>query len=184
MVHKLQEGRMIKPCPSYIGYSATSDGKIISHRRKGKGIQRGSKVLIDTDFKYELRQTKNKKGYLQVSVVLSCGRITSVSSHRLIADAFHGKCPDGFQVRHLNGNNADNRPENLQYGTAKENAMDRKFHGTYKSGESHPNAKLTNSQADEIRNMRKCGYKVKDIANKFNVSKPTIDSIIYNRSYI
>ncbi len=43
---------------------------------------------------------------------------------------------------------------------------------------------LIDSRIDEIRNMRRRGYKVKDIANKFNVSKPTIDSIIYNRSYI
>lgn len=175
---------MIKPCPSYIGYSATSDGKIISHRRKGKGKQRGSKELIDNDFRYELRQTKNQKGYLKVSIVLPDGRITSVLSHRLISNAFHGKCPDGLQVRHLNGNNTDNRPENLRYGTAKENAMDRKAHGTYKAGELHQNSKLTNHQAEKIRNMRRRGYKVKDIANEFNVIKSTIESIIYNKAYI
>lgn len=33
---------MIKQCPSFPGYSATDDCRIISHRRRGKGKQRGT----------------------------------------------------------------------------------------------------------------------------------------------
>jgi hypothetical protein len=45
--------------------------------------------------------------------------------------AFEGDRPelDGTcQIRHLDGNEMNNRLSNLKYGTAKENAADRKLH--------------------------------------------------------
>lgn len=51
--------------------------------------------------------------------------------HRLVLEAFVGPCPgEGFMCRHLNGNPADNRVENLAWGTALENAQDVIRHGT------------------------------------------------------
>lgn len=51
--------------------------------------------------------------------------------HSLMAEAFLGPRPEGWEVRHLNGNPADNRLANLQYGTRSENAEDSKRHGTH-----------------------------------------------------
>lgn len=45
-------------------------------------------------------------------------------AHRLVAEAFHGLCPAGQIVRHLNCIRHDNRPENLRYGTHADNARD------------------------------------------------------------
>jgi hypothetical protein len=45
--------------------------------------------------------------------------------HRLVMLAFTGPCPEGMQVRHLNGIPDDNRLENLIYGTPAENMHDR-----------------------------------------------------------
>jgi hypothetical protein len=45
--------------------------------------------------------------------------------HRLVLLAFVGPCPAGHEVLHLNHQPADNRLENLRYGTRSENiAMD------------------------------------------------------------
>lgn len=51
--------------------------------------------------------------------------------HRLVMAAFIGPCPDGQEVRHMNGVRADNRLENLQYGTRSENIRDAVQHGTH-----------------------------------------------------
>lgn len=47
--------------------------------------------------------------------------------HRLQAFQKYGELmfAPGIQVRHLNGNKTDNRPENIAIGTAQENAMDK-----------------------------------------------------------
>ena len=52
--------------------------------------------------------------------------------HRLVAEAFHGPCPDGQQVRHYPDRNPDNnRPDNLRYGTGSQNILDAVEHGTH-----------------------------------------------------
>lgn len=47
----------------------------------------------------------------------------------LVAEAFIGPRPPGQVVRHLNGDPADNRVENLAYGTQSENMLDMVRHG-------------------------------------------------------
>lgn len=51
--------------------------------------------------------------------------------HKLVIEAFIGPCPEGLEVRHLNGVSTDARLLNLRYGTRSENARDRVLHGTH-----------------------------------------------------
>lgn len=51
--------------------------------------------------------------------------------HSLIAEAFIGPRPPGEEVRHRNGNPADNRAANLRYGTRSENVLDQVSHGVH-----------------------------------------------------
>lgn len=44
--------------------------------------------------------------------------------HRLVLAAFVGPCPSGQEVRHLDGDPANNKLENLAYGTRSENVRD------------------------------------------------------------
>lgn len=52
--------------------------------------------------------------------------------HVLVALAFHGQPPKGLEVRHLDGNGANNALSNLRYGTHSENMRDSVAHGTHK----------------------------------------------------
>jgi hypothetical protein len=46
----------------------------------------------------------------------------NIKVHRLVCEAFHGSAPfDGAVVMHINECPLDNRPENLRWGTQKEN---------------------------------------------------------------
>ncbi|WP_460543493.1 HNH endonuclease [Halomonas shantousis] len=144
---------------------------------------KGSVSRIEASHHFELSQATTSKGYRTVSISFGNGRARPVGVHQLVADAFHGPCPDGLQVRHLNGIPSDNRPANLAYGNALQNAMDRKRHGTYLGGSNHHNAKLSGGQAAEIRHKRRLGAKVNALAEEYGVSVSTIESVIYGKSY-
>jgi len=77
------------------------------------------------------------------------------SVHRLVALAFIGR--DSRQIRHLDGNPLNNKVENLVYGTAKENCMDRDRHGTTQRGEAHYRAKLNADIIARIRGLQANG---------------------------
>ena len=58
--------------------------------------------------------------------------------HAIVAEIFIGPRPNGMEIRHLNGNPADNRLVNLEYGTRSENSEDSKLHGThFHAGKTH-----------------------------------------------
>lgn len=55
--------------------------------------------------------------------------------------AFAGPCPEGLEVRHLDGDPANNRLTNLCYGTHSENVQDSLRHGTHaQARKDHCNA--------------------------------------------
>lgn len=68
----------------------------------------------------------DSEGYLRVSLYTGERRIGKV--HRLMLEAFVGP-DDGRQCRHLDGDRANNRLENLVWGTPSENMKDRVRHG-------------------------------------------------------
>ena len=68
-----------------------------------------------------LRPRIRKKGY---PVVTISGKGPK-DVHRLVALAFHGEPAMGLQVRHLDGDRLNARPENLAWGTQSENERDK-----------------------------------------------------------
>jgi hypothetical protein len=64
-----------------------------------------------------LKPGTQQSGHLSVAI----GKGNSRVVHQLVLEAFVGPCPDGCEVLHLNHNPADNRLENLRYGTRSEN---------------------------------------------------------------
>jgi hypothetical protein len=81
---------------------------------------------------YKGRDIKQFVSGKYLSVKLSKAGITKTRYvHELVMLAFEGDRPelDGTcQIRHLDGDEMNNRLSNLKYGTAKENAADRKLH--------------------------------------------------------
>lgn len=89
-----------------------------------------------------LKHIIDKRGYHYITLTKD-GRQRRFQVHRLVMAAFVGACPEGLEVRHLDGNPANNRWEpgdteeeiranggNLIYGTHSANMRDKKEHGT------------------------------------------------------
>lgn len=98
-----------------------------------------------------------------------------------------GDRPNKYLVmRHLCGRSRCCNPKHLEWGTQKENAEDRKRHGTEpnRRGENNVRAKLTEKDVIWIRanHIRGKGpyhrSNTEDLANKYGVTKATILNII------
>jgi hypothetical protein len=76
-----------------------------------------------------LKGIPDPDGYLYVTVSHADGHRRRRPIHQLVLAAFVGPMPQGQETRHLDGDPANNRLENLCYGTSLENAEDQRRHG-------------------------------------------------------
>ena len=74
-----------------------------------------------------------------------------VRPYRLVLEAFVGKCPQGMECCHNDGNPMNNNLSNLRWDTPKNNHADKVKHGTTNRGERCGTAKLTLVQVNAIR---------------------------------
>lgn len=95
---------------------------------KSKYVAGSDGLIYSTDFNHT-GKTKALKGYLDKHgyhcVLMNIdGRRVFTGSHKLVARAFLGEKPTPkLVVNHKNGIRTDNRPENLEYLTQKENTI-------------------------------------------------------------
>lgn len=108
----------VKPIPGYEGlYSATSDGRIYRHPRK-----------------------RSKPGFVKIRTNTEYARLPLWKDgeriwhhvHRLIACTFHSNLLNKPQVNHRNSNKHDNRVENLEWVTWRENWNHARDNGSYR----------------------------------------------------
>lgn len=146
-----------KDIPGYEGkYQASSFGRIRSVDHYVVRLVKGR----------VLRPRTRKEGYLTVTISGAGPK----DVHRLVAMAFHGVPEPGWQARHLNGDRADPRPENLAWGTQSENELDKYVY----AGRRH---KLSLDDVRDIRQRLHLGESVPDIARSYGVSVETVRQI-------
>lgn len=105
------------PVPGYERlYQVSDDGQVLSAPRPRT---RGGL----------LKQFDDGHGYPHVTLTRN-GIQRRFGVHQLVALAFIGPCPEGREVRHLDGNPANRNASNLAYGTHGENMRDMILHGT------------------------------------------------------
>ena len=153
----------MKPIPGYSGYFATERGEIVSVR---EGFER---VL----------KSNSHKGYLRVNVKRDGDKArTQTDVHKLVLIAYKGdKTDPTHQCRHLNGRAPDNAPDNLRWGTAKENYADAGRHGTQGCGERHSSAKLKAAAVLRIHARAIAGEKQINIAKDYGITQRHVSDI-------
>lgn len=99
--------------------------------------------------------------------------------HRLIATIYIPNPNNLPEVNHKDGNRRNNRPENLEWVTSKQNKAHAWKSGLYNHrGTDHYLAKLDNEKVTRIRKMHEQGYNYPYIAKLIGVSKTTIGLVI------
>lgn len=100
---------------------------------------------------------KDKKGY-------------TFCEHRCVYVWFNGEVPDGLVINHIDFDRSNNRIENLEAVTQKENVKHSKDAGRTKAprGEESPKTQYSNIDVQAMRYLHKNGWKIKDIAKLFD----------------
>lgn len=119
---------------------------------------------------------RDKHGYLCVRMVIE-GRKRRHFIHTLVLTHFRGPKPRGLVCRHCDGNNQNNRIENLCWGTQAENLRDRARHGTDNKGSRHGMSKLSDEEAGAIYALKNTGISGYEVARRFHVVNQTVYSI-------
>lgn len=101
-----------------------------------------------------------------------------VAAHRAVWEAFYGRIPPNLMINHKNGNKLDNRIENLELVTNRQNIEHYKQNLLTYRGEKVSSAKLTEKQVLNIRERYKNGVSPTFLAREFNLSRSTVTRIL------
>lgn len=131
------------------GYKVGSDGSVWScWKQVGHGYGGGTYSVLGSTW-HQLKPGVARGGYLNVT--LCPGRHTRLI-HHLVLEAFVGPRPAGMDACHdPSPDRADNRLSNLRWDTKRANQADSARHGTRICGDRHPLAKITDHQAQALR---------------------------------
>jgi hypothetical protein len=161
----------VRPIDGFPGYAVSISGDVYSCRT-ARGFRDEWRPMVPR---------RDRKGYVGVVLCRSREDRRSVRVHRLVAEAFVPN-PEALPcVRHLNGISADNRAENLAWGTHAENEADKLYHGTW--GSRRGGGKLTESQRAKAVGLHRSGASHTQIADAMGVSRPTITRLLNGKTW-
>lgn len=147
----------------FAGYEVSSHGRLASFAKSNRV------------YKTLLNPILQKTGYRSQPLYYGeSNKFKRISVHRLVATAFLPNPENKPCVNHINHNRADNRVENLEWCTWKENLAHAKKHGRMQRGEARYNNALSEAQVLQIYNSTKAQ---RPLAKEYNVNQGTVAKI-------
>jgi HNH endonuclease len=173
--HAIDHSVEFREIPGFDGYRFYRDGVI--------GSQWATGFDGKTDVWRRIDGYPLGSGHIQVTIKFN-GETRRFGAHHLICWAWHGPCPDGMECCHGNGQPAENREDNLRWGTPKDNSRDSILHGTMVRGEDKAGAKLTEAQVLEIRRLHANGRgTLLRSAERYGVSWSAIKKVVDRKTW-
>lgn len=169
--HSMTAAEVWKDIVGYEGrYQVSNFGRVKSKAR----------IINNGKFNYRWPEKILKIGSGQLVMLCKNGKVIGKLVSRLVLEAFVGRCPDGMQCCHFpNRDRANNRLDNLMWGTPAENQGHRKIHETDVVGERNGRAKLTEGQVRRLREMFSTGkHTYADLGRRYGIEKETVARIV------
>lgn len=132
--------------------------------------------ILSTSSQSLVPQSLGKNGYAIFNITKD-GKRHLLYVHSTVAKTFIGPRSQKMDCCHIDGCRTNNRVENLRWGTRKENCKDSKCHGTWRHGQGHQNAKLSDAIVIEMREKIANGMTTGEAAKAYGVSAPTVSGI-------
>ena len=130
-----------------------------------------------------LKPATDKKGYLRFGLMKN-SKLYTKKGHRLVAENYIPNPNNYPQVNHINGIKNDNRVENLEWCTNKQNAHHAIANGLFTFINVESQRKLTNEQAKEIRNNYVPNIMTRKMLSEiYNVSIWVIKDLLSYKTY-
>lgn len=158
-----------KPLLEYKGIEISSIGRI----RRTPNKRRKGRIL--TDF------PKDKDGYCRCSVQRIDNTWTSQPVHRLVAKAFLDNEENKPSVNHKDSNRTNNKVENLEWVSHRENVLHSFKYGNRKKCKDIPKKTiLTDYQISQIDILRGL-YTINQISKLYNIEYQSLKNIIHKK---
>jgi len=181
--HSEADEEIWKPIPNLEFYEASNFGRIRSldcHRefvgRWGGIVKRWHHGRI-----LRLKKKDNGCGGIYLNFYYE-GKYPQVN--RIVCETFNGPPPTPkHEAAHLDGDTLNNRPENLVWATAIENAAHKKIHGTDPVGSKNGTAVLNESDIPKIFDEFINGKTTKQIGEEYKISQSNASQIIRRKTW-
>lgn len=161
-------------CISAPHYEVSNSGRV---RRAVQGLQ--SWAVPGSLLKPDI----NRDGHHRYTLFES-GRRFRRFAHQLVCEAWHGSQPSPEHVVcHRDDVKSNNNPNNLYWGTHKDNGRDKVANGLSVRGERINTAKLTEAQVLEIRHRAAGGATNIYLAQVYGVPDSAISSIVRGKNW-
>jgi hypothetical protein len=161
-----------KPIPGEWGWFASSEGRVMRRAQIAAMPNGGVRWRYGTPSALNIQF---RRGYWLVRIAMN-GKTRRLSS--LVCAAFHGPRPfPKAHCMHLDENSLNNRPENLRWGTASENARAPKLiaHKRSLTGDAALRRKLSNADVLAIRESGEC---TKKLAERYGVARGYVYQVL------
>lgn len=130
-----------------------------------------------------LKPCIQNSGYLEVSFMHK-RKTFKFLVHRLVAMAFVPGYEEGMTVNHINGDKLDNRPDNLEWVSKRENTKHAWANGLVPLyGSDNPGAKLTEKQVRYMRRLMDQGVSAHSLSVIAGVSSSLVEHIRSGRRW-